>query len=118
MPALVLVWVLVMVMVMLLVMVTLLVMVMLLVLVLASPRPSFIWCHTHNPPLSTCTNLTDDDNPPLAILGLENTSKGCHFANIIAMHWIGLVKSPAGWSFGEKQSYFFSDKTRQKAIKK
>ena len=98
------------VLVLLLVMLLVLVMVML-VLVLASLRPSFIWCHTHNPPLSTCTNLTDDDNPPLAILGLENTSKGCHFANIIAMHWIGLVKSPAGWSFGEKQSYFFSDKT-------
>ena len=46
----------------LLMLVMMLLMMVMLVLVLASPRPSFIWCHTHYPPLLTCTNLTDDGN--------------------------------------------------------
>ena len=51
--------------------------------------------HPPVPPLLTCTNLTDDDNPSSS-QGLENTSKGCHFANIIGSAWSSLHLI-AGW---------------------
>ena len=39
---------------------------------------------------------------PLSLQGLENTSKGCHFANIIGSAWSSL-HLVAGWWIDEKQ---------------
>ena len=78
--------------IMLLEMVMMLMMVML-VLVLASPRPSFIWCHTHYPPLLSCTNLTDDDNPSLPTGSISLLRLLRDVTLPISFDWPGTVSS-------------------------
>ena len=83
--------------VMLVSMMVMVVLVLMLVMVALASLQTLLHLVSHPPvpPLLTCTNLTDDDNPSIS-KGLENTSKGCHFANIIGSAWSSLHLI-AGW---------------------